>query len=62
MMYNTGVPFLGFLIWLVLIIAFWYIGVLILRWALGTQTMIDELKRQNATLTEILNEIRNKHQ
>lgn len=60
MMYNAGFPFLYFLIWLVFLIAFWYVGVLILRWVLGTQTMIDELKKQNDLLMEILKEVKDR--
>lgn len=59
MMYGYGGGF-GFFIWLLFILLFWYIGILILRWVLGTNQMIEELKKQNETLTDILKEIQKK--
>ncbi|WP_297597935.1 hypothetical protein [uncultured Cetobacterium sp.] len=56
MMYGYGGG-LGFFIWVLFILLFWYVGILILRWVLGTNQMIDELKKQNETLIEILKEI-----
>lgn len=56
MMYSGAGFFLMLVIWLVM----WYVGVLILRWVLGTNKMIQELKDQNSTLKEILNEMRKK--
>ncbi|MGL4253424.1 MAG: hypothetical protein ACRCR2_05190 [Fusobacteriaceae bacterium] len=60
MMSGSQFPFLGFIIYLIILFAIWYLGILILRWVLGTQKMIEELKKQNQTLTEILTEIRKK--
>lgn len=56
MMYGGAGFFLMLIIWF----AMWYVGVLILRWVLGTNKMIQELKDQNNTLKEILNEMRKK--
>lgn len=59
-MYGLQFPFLGFIIYLAIIFVLWYIGVIILRWVLGTQKMVAELKKQNETLMEILMELKKK--
>lgn len=56
MMYGGA----GFILMMIIWFVMWYVGVLILRWVLGTNKMIQELKDQNSTLKEILNEMRKK--
>lgn len=56
MMYGGA----GFILMMIIWFVMWYVGVLILRWVLGTNKMIQELKDQNNTLKEILNEMRKK--
>ncbi len=52
---------LGFFLMVAVWLVFWYIGVVILRWVLGTKKMIEELKKQNETLMEILVEMKKKN-